>query len=79
MSIIVSELRILPKQPIQRSAPGGHVNFCLEDRVCTLSKSRSLVPLDKIPSTLAIDSLPRTGVLVLDQWIRCRLRWRGTK
>ena len=36
------------------------------DRVCTRPKSRSLFPLDKAPSTLESDSLPRTSFLVLD-------------
>ena len=55
--IIFSELRILLKQPIQLSVQGMHVDlFLLSDRVCTLSRSRSLFPLDKVNSALEIDS-----------------------
>ena len=41
------------------------MEISLSDRVCTLSRSRPLFPLDKVPSTLEIDSLPRTNFLVL--------------
>ena len=39
--------------------------YLLSDRACTLSRSGSLFPLDNVPATLAIDSPPRTGFLVL--------------
>ena len=65
--IIFSELRILIEQPLQLFCSNWTWRFRLSDRVCTDSKSRFHFPLDKVPSTRAIDSLPRTSVPVMDR------------
>ena len=61
--IIFSELCILLGQPSQLSVQGRHGDFSFRDRVCALSRSRSLFPLDKVPSTLEPDSSHRTSFL----------------